>query len=68
MLRLWVMFIPSPINEQNDSSSNDGNNFIDPQNVATNNPTKAKPRVMPMLLIDVLYYLTYRTNHLLLYR
>jgi hypothetical protein len=49
-----MMFIPPPINEEDNSSSNEGDNSINPQIAATNIPTKAKPMAMPMLLRDAL--------------
>jgi len=42
MLCLWVMFIPPSINEKDNSSSNQGDNSIDPQNCSNQYSTKSK--------------------------
>jgi len=41
-MMLWVMFISPPIDKKDNSSSNQGDNSIDPQNCSNEYSTKSK--------------------------
>ena len=49
-----VMFIPSPIKDKYNSSSNEGKNPLTIKVIPTNIPKKVNPTSMPMLLRDSL--------------